>query len=131
MNPLYIQVDSRDNVAIIANPEGLAAGVSFPGGLTLQERIPQSHKVALRGLDQGAPIVRYGQVIGYASRRIEPGAWVREDSLDLPKAPPLDRLSLATEVPAPLPALAGYTFEGFRNADGSVATKHLIGTTTP
>ena len=53
MNPLYIQVDRRDNVAIIVNPEGLAAGTSFPNGLSLADRIPQSHKVALRelGLD--------------------------------------------------------------------------------
>src|SRR5580692_10262136 len=130
MNPLYIQVDSRDNVAIIANPEGLPEGAGFPSGLTLRERIPQSHKVALRALDKGDPILRYGQVIGYASRRIEPGSWVREDSLDLPKAPPLAELALATAVPAPLPPLTGYTFEGFRNADGSVGTKNLLGITT-
>ncbi len=130
MNPLYIQVDSRDNVAIIANPEGLPEGAGFPSGLTLRERIPQSHKVALRALDKGDSIVRYGQVIGYASRRIEPGSWVREDSLDLPKAPPLADLALATAVPTPLPPLTGYTFEGFRNADGSVGTKNLLGITT-
>jgi galactarate dehydratase len=130
MNPLYIQVDSSDNVAIIANPEGLPQGASFPSGLTLRERIPQSHKVALRAFDKGDPILRYGQVIGYASLRIEPGSWVREDSLDLPKAPPLDELPLATAVPAPLPPLTGYTFEGFRNANGSVGTKNLLGITT-
>jgi hypothetical protein len=44
VNPLYIQVHARDNVAIIVNPEGLAAGTSFPNGLVLRERIPQSHK---------------------------------------------------------------------------------------
>jgi galactarate dehydratase len=130
MNPLYIQVDSRDNVAIIVNAEGLPEGAAFPSGLTLKERIPQSHKVALRALDKGDPILRYGQVIGYASRRIEPGSWVREDSLDLPKAPALDELSLSTAVPAPLPRLTSYTFEGFRNADGSVGTKNLLGITT-
>ena len=43
-----------------------------------------------------------------------------------PAAPDLDGLDLATRVPPPLPPLAGYTFEGFRNADGSVGTKNIL-----
>ncbi|MDI8746270.1 UvrD-helicase domain-containing protein, partial [Salmonella enterica subsp. enterica serovar Montevideo] len=42
------------------------------------------------------------------------------------KAPPLNTLPLATKVPEPLPPLEGYTFEGYRNADGSVGTKNLL-----
>jgi galactarate dehydratase len=130
MNPLYIQVHARDNVAIIVNPEGLAAGISFPSGLVLREGIPQSHKVALREFESGDPIIRYGQVIGFAARPIAPGSWVREDVVELPKAPALDELPLATSVPTPLPALTGYTFDGFRNADGRVGTKNILGITT-
>ncbi len=48
----------------------------------------------------------------------------------LPEAPPLHTLPLATKVPEPLPPLEGYTFEGYRNADGSVGTKNLLGITT-
>src|SRR5437660_9407692 len=91
MAPLYIQVDARDNVAIIVNPEGLPAGTSFRSGLALMERIPQSHKVALRPIESGEPIVRYGQIIGLAARAIGAGAWVREELVQLPKAPPLDQ----------------------------------------
>src|SRR5437870_8062885 len=130
MEPLYIQVDARDNVAIIVNPEGLPAGTSFRSGLALTERIPQSHKVALRPIESGEPIVRYGQIIGLAARPIGAGAWVREELVQLPKAPPLDQLPLATDTPAALPPLTGYTFEGFRNSDGSVGTKNVLGITT-
>jgi galactarate dehydratase len=42
----------------------------------------------------------------------------------------LDDLPLATRVPAPLPPLEGYTFEGFRNPDGSVGTKNVLAVTT-
>jgi galactarate dehydratase len=69
-------------------------------------------------------------VIGTAAGAIERGAWVREDMLRLPQAPPLDELSLATAVPPPLPPLTGYTFEGFRNPDGRVGTKNILGITT-
>jgi galactarate dehydratase len=128
--PRYIQVHKSDNVAIIVNPEGVSEGVSFPSGLTPKERIPQSHKIALHDLDEGAPIVRYGQVIGHANRRIAAGSWIREDTVRLPSAPSLDELPLATQVPPALPPLEGYTFEGYRNADGTVGTKNILGITT-
>ena len=130
MKPLYVKVHSRDNVAIIVNPEGLKEGTVFDDGLTLREWIPQSHKVALADVENGAPVVRYGEVIGRASRAMRAGEWVREDSLDLPTAPALDDLPLATAIPAPLPALHGHTFEGFVNDDGSVGTKNILGITT-
>ena len=130
MDSLYIRVHPRDNVAIIVNPEGLPAGTRFPDGLTVAEHIPQAHKVALRDLDRGEPVVRYGQVIGSATRPIKAGSWVREELINLPAPPPLHQLPLATAVPASQPPLTGYTFEGFRNPDGSVATKNLLGITT-
>jgi galactarate dehydratase len=130
VDPLYIRVHERDNVAIIVNSEGLPAGTRFPDGLTLAEHIPQAHKVALRDFNRGDPIIRYGQTIGSAIRPIKAGWWVREELIDLPAPPPLDQLSLATAVPTPRPPLTGYTFEGFRNPDGSVATKNLLGITT-
>lgn len=96
----------------------------------MRERIPQGHKVALCPIELGAPVLRYGQVIGYANRAIEEGAWVRQEFLELPAPPPLDELPLATATPAPLPPLTGYTFEGFRNPDGSVGTKNTLGLAT-
>ena len=100
---MYIRVNVRDNVAIIVHPEGVAAGASLPGGLTARERIPQAHKIALHDLEAGEPVLRYGQTIGLANRPIPAGTWVREETIDLPVAPPLDRLPLATAVPAALP----------------------------
>lgn len=75
-------------------------------------------------------IIRYGEVIGYAVRAIPRGSWIDESMVVLPEAPPLHTLPLATKVPEPLPPLEGYTFEGYRNADGSVGTKNLLGITT-
>ena len=45
--PLYIKMHAGDNVAIVGNDGGLAAGAEFPCGLKLVERVPQGHKVAL------------------------------------------------------------------------------------
>ncbi|WP_373325525.1 galactarate dehydratase [Sporomusa paucivorans] len=128
--PLYIKVHTADNVAIIVNTGGLPEGTVFPCGLALTEHVPQGHKVALTDLPQGEAIIRYGEIIGYAVRPITQGSWIEESLVTLPTPPELEELPLATKVPAPLPPLAGCTFEGFRNADGSAGTKNLLGIIT-
>jgi galactarate dehydratase len=128
--PRYIRMHPGDNVAVVVNPDGLAAGSRFPCGLELREAVPEAHKVALADLAQGDAILRYGVVIGYANRAIPRGSWVHEDLVIPPAAPVLDACPLATAVPAPLPKLDGFTFEGFRNADGSVGTKNILAIST-
>jgi galactarate dehydratase len=129
-DPLCIRVHPDDNVAIVVNEGGLPPGTQLTSGLTLSEAIPEAHKVALSDIAQGAPIVRYGVVIGYAATPIACGRWVHEGVMSLPLPPPLDRLPLSTAVPGSLPPLAGYTFEGFLNQDGSVGTKNILGIAT-
>src|SRR5215831_13154959 len=116
---MYIRVNNRDNVGIIVHPDGVAPGAELPAGIIARERIPQSHKVALRDLAAADEILRYGQIIGYANRAIPTGSWVREELIEMPLPPALDRLPLCTAVPSPLPPLNGYTFDGYRNPDGS------------
>src|SRR5262252_5277087 len=103
----YIRVHERDNVAIIVDPDGSPAGTEFPGGLIVSEHIPQAHKVALQDLNPGEPVIRYGEIIGTATRTIKAGSWVHEDLVALPAPPPLEALPLATAVPAAQPPLAG------------------------
>lgn len=128
--PLYVRVHPRDNVAIVVNDGGLPAGARFPCGLELLEFVPQGHKAAIMDIGAGQPIVRYGEVLGLAAEPIARGAWAREDLIELPEPPPLESIPLATATPPAQPALEGYTFEGYRNADGSVGTRNLLGITT-
>jgi galactarate dehydratase len=130
VTPLRIALHARDNVAIVVNAGGLPAGTTFDDGLTLAEDVPQGHKVATRDIGEGEAVVRYGEVIGHAVKALRRGAWVNEFAISLPEAPPLDRLPLATAVPPLAPPLEGYTFEGYRNADGTVGTRNLLGLST-
>ena len=81
-------------------------------------------------IETQAPVIRYGCTIGFANRTIPAGSWVREDFLDLPAAPPLEQMPLATSIPKPLPALSGYEFDGYKNPDGRAGTKNILGITT-
>ena len=131
--PLLVRMHPADNVAVVANEGGLAAGTvlqSEAPGLTLRERVPQAHKVALVDIPEGAAVTRYGVTIGHALRDLSAGSWVHERVMRMPPARGLTGLPMATaETPAPAP-LAGHTFQGYRNPDGSVGTRNLLAITT-
>ncbi len=128
--PRSIRVHADDNVAIVVNRGGLPAGSRFADGLVLAEAVPEAHKVALVDLAEGDAIVRYGVTIGRANRPIAQGSWMHEGLMTLPDAPPLASCPLATATPQAPPALDEYSFEGYRNRDGSVGTMNILGIST-
>jgi galactarate dehydratase len=125
-----IRVDAKDNVAVVVHEGGLPAGARPEPELVLREAVPEAHKVALVDLNEGDAILRYGVTIGHANRAIARGSWVHEGLIKEPEAPALVDCPLATETPEPLSPLEGYTFEGYKNADGTVGTKNLLGIST-
>ncbi|MGZ5182013.1 MAG: galactarate dehydratase [Ramlibacter sp.] len=127
--PHRIQMHPADNVAIVANDGGLGPGARFDDGLVVRDRVPQGHKVALVDIPEGGVVRRYDVPIGYAVKPIPAGSWVHERLLRMPAARELDDLPVATRKPAPAQPLEGYTFEGYRNADGSVGTRNLLAIT--
>ncbi|MEO8249433.1 MAG: galactarate dehydratase [Burkholderiales bacterium] len=127
--PLTIRMHENDNVAIVANNGGLPAGTVFPSGLTLVDQVPQGHKVALVDLPEGTPVLRYNVPIGYALKNILAGSWVHERLLKMPDARALEGLPIATVKKPVSEALAGYSFEGYRNLDGSVGTRNILAIT--
>src|ERR1700679_4169354 len=77
-----IQLHARDNVAIARVP--LSAGIALNvGGQSIYTRtaIPAGHKVAIRPVATGETLIRYGQIIGRASRPIEPGDHVHTQNV--------------------------------------------------
>lgn len=128
--PLFIKVNHQDNVAIVVKPDGVEKGTAISKNLKTIEFIPQSHKAALSDLKAGDEIIRYGAVIGYAKTDIPKGSWISEDKVVLPVAPALFDLPIATKIPELLPPLDEYTFLGYRNGDGTVGTKNMLGIVT-
>lgn len=126
---------AQDNVAIVANDGGLPAGTLLPAGvpgagITLRDKVPQGHKVALADIPEGGVVRRYNVPIGYALKDIAAGSWVHERLLQMPSARALEGLPMATVKHPVLEPLTGYTFEGYRNADGSVGTRNILAITT-
>jgi len=128
--PLVIKMHPDDNVAVAVRDGGLAAGTVVADQVTLVEHVPQGHKVALQRIAKGEAVRRYNVAIGYALEDLEPGRWVNEHLIALPDALGLDQLPKATTTAPASEALDGYTFQGYRNADGSVGTRNILGITT-
>jgi galactarate dehydratase len=130
MENILIQTTSQDNVGIVANAAGLKRGAVAPGGIVLQEDIPMGHKVALKSFEKDDAIIRYGQTIGYANTFIAKGSWVNENKINLPAPPDLSEIPYITKTTPAIEPLNGYTFQGYKNADGSAGTKNVLGITT-
>jgi len=83
MSKKAIQIDAKDNVATttsIVEADDEVEVLSPNGEVLLKtkpiERIIFGHKIALKELDVDEEIIKYGQVIGVASRKIKVGEWV-------------------------------------------------------
>ena len=79
------QIDERDNVATalkVLEPGTVRLlGDSREKKLSVREEIPAGHKVALTDIVAGENIVKYGVVIGSATKDIRQGTWVHLRSL--------------------------------------------------
>ena len=85
--------------------------------------IPAGHKVALKEIPQGAPIIKFGQTIGYASERIADGDWVHVHNVNTSK-PGLE-FEFGTEVNE-LKPVTSRTFQGFRRENGGCGTRNYL-----
>jgi altronate dehydratase small subunit len=74
------QIDPSDNVAtMLADAAGglvSLRGTQNEETITLREAIARGHKVALRTIQPGEIILKYGVVIGEATQAITVGEWV-------------------------------------------------------
>jgi hypothetical protein len=79
--PRCFRVHAEDNVATLldaAAVPGLMSVLNSPSVRAIEAREPieLGHKIALKDIAAGAPVVKYGVPIGSASRAIAAGEWV-------------------------------------------------------
>jgi galactarate dehydratase len=89
--------------------------------------IPFGQKVALCGIKEDERIIRYGETIGRAKISFVEGDWVKASDISMPESPDLQSIPLPDARPQDAATLEGYTFQGYRNKDGSVGTRNILG----
>jgi altronate hydrolase len=121
-----IHLHPSDNIAIARVSLSPGQQVHVEGRtIAVEDPIPAGHKVALAAIGAGEHIVRYGQLMGRARIRIEPGRHVHTHNVAF------EELSFAYDFPAGEVSIARATqavptFLGYLREDGRVGTRNYI-----
>ena len=122
--PPVLRLNAADNVLVAM--QRLESGARIePERLSICEPIPSGHKVAARGIGEGEPVLKYGQVIGVATQAIAAGAHVHTHNLAVSDL----RQPVRSARSAPRREQAR-SFAGFRHSNGSVGVRNYIGVLT-
>ncbi|OYU48484.1 MAG: galactonate dehydratase [Rhizobiales bacterium PAR1] len=121
-----LRLNAADNVLVAL--ETIEAGTELEGGLKAINRTPRGHKLATKAIPAGEAILKFGQIIGFASEAIPAGGWVHEHNVvmkDFTRDYAFGKDYIPTkfvEKPA--------TFQGYKRANGKVGTRNYIGILT-
>ena len=64
-----VKINRNDNVAVALRPVSKGETLSVEGKkVAIMEDIPQGHKFALKDIESGAEVIKYGFRIGYARK---------------------------------------------------------------
>ena len=120
----FLRLHPDDDVAVAtrAVPPGTTAGE-----VTTAAAIPAGHKVALRAVPAGAPIRKYGQVIGVAASAIAAGDHVHVHNCAFVAS--AHAHAFASDL-RPAAAAAPETFMGYRRDSGDVGTRNYVAIVT-
>jgi altronate hydrolase len=118
-----IRLHVSDNVVIAhtAVPPGTAVAQE---GVVTSAAVPEGHKIATRHIARAEPVLRYGEIIGFASRDIAPGDHVHTHNCALHEF--ARHYEFGTAVRPTEPIMPAATFQGIVRADGRVATRNYL-----
>ncbi|MFP4000075.1 MAG: UxaA family hydrolase [Desulfobacterales bacterium] len=84
MKDSILIINEKDNVAVALQDfeagEKAAAGDMTP--VTILEPVAVAHKIALRDIEAGEKIIKYGETVGKSTQQIKKGAWVHTHNLE-------------------------------------------------
>lgn len=125
--PRTLRLNARDNLIVAID--------TVMGGRTVHdvvaaERIPKGHKMATSIIATGAPIVKFGQIIGFASTDIAPGSHIHTHNCAFKAFDRDYAFAEGARVEPKLTLAEQATFAGFRRSSGKVGTRNYIGIIT-
>lgn len=127
--PLAFRLHSADNV-VVARAD-ILPGTDLPGeGVTAGGHVPAGHKIATTAIAVGDPVLKYAQIIGFATADIAPGEHVHTQNVEVRD---FERDYLFGQDAKPTQYFNDAeraTFQGIVRADGRVATRNYIGVLT-
>jgi altronate hydrolase len=126
-SPRTLRLNARDNVivAIDTVDPGVAAQ-----GVSATTRIPRGHKMAAGRIDKGQPVLKFGQIIGFATEDILAGSHIHTHNCSFAEFERDYAFAQDAREEVLLPPEVRATFEGFRRCNGKAGTRNYIGILT-
>ena len=125
--PRSVRLSPQDNV-VVAVDNFEPGAVLY--GVTVKARVPRGHKMALVDIPKGQPVLKFGQIIGFASKDISAGEWIHEHNVEMHDFERDYRFAEEARKEEILPVAQQATFQGFRRPNGKVGTRNYIGILT-
>ncbi len=126
-----ILLNGDDNVAVATRPLPAGAQVTAAGGqcggetaVTITSPIGRGHKIALRQIAAGEPVIKYGQPIGLATTNIALGDHVHSHNLAVGKL--AADFAPASAIPDPPEPITDRTFDGYLRPGGKAGTRNYV-----
>lgn len=84
MKDSMLIINQNDNVAVALQDldAGYKAAAAGMEPVEVLEPVPAAHKIALRDIESGENIIKYGEIVGKSTTRIKKGAWVHTHNLE-------------------------------------------------
>ncbi|RFZ87093.1 altronate dehydratase [Shinella sp. WSJ-2] len=123
--PAVLVLNPKDNVGVV--PANVDAGRTLVNGVAAVERIPRGHKVAIAAIAENAPVLKYGQIIGYATKAIRPGEHVHLQNLAILDVALKHEFCVDNASPVMVPQAERRTFDGYDRGNGRIGTRNYIG----
>ena len=125
--PRSLKLNPKDNVIVAV--DAVSPGIKAQD-IAATGRIPRGHKMALRAIAKGEPVLKFGQIIGFATQDIAPGTHVHTQNCGFAAFERDYAFAQEAKREDILPAAQQATFQGFRRANGRAGTRNYIGVVT-
>ncbi|MGI9423857.1 MAG: UxaA family hydrolase [Hyphomicrobiaceae bacterium] len=121
--PRTLRLHDDDNILVAV--DGLKPG-TVTDGIETTGRVLKGHKMAIAKIQKGQPILKFGQIIGFASEDIAPGAHVHTHNCAYAEFDRDYAFAEGASNEAILPVEQRATFQGYRRRNGRVGTRNYI-----
>jgi altronate hydrolase len=123
-----VLLHERDDVAIARLPLSRGLRIHLPDGraIELGQRIQEGHKLALRDIEPGQPVIRYGSIIGFATQAIAAGSHVHTHNLAVGALEQHYTYGIDCRPVEVLPPEQQRTFLGYKRPDGRAGTRNYL-----
>jgi len=124
--PEPLVLHANDNVVILTE-KTLAGALPVGTGTPLERAIAHGHKIARANIAKGQAVLKFGQIIGYATTDIAIGDHVHSHNLAIGAHDQDYQIGAdLAQAQAAIPVVPTASFMGYRRASGQVGTRNYI-----